>query len=797
MCFRVKKDFRAVNMKKTNQLLNTNWLLRCEDADASNPAREWVNVDLPTHVQNSAHGLPTSQLYQGLNTQKVAWMANKTWVYRREIMVPNVDADSETVLKFKGIDYSFRIDVDGEERIRKDGMFSHTEVPLTPGPHTVEVWIFPPTFVIECIAGHNAGKIPLNHGLKARFSKGWDWAPSLLTTGIWDDVELVERQRLHVQRAWVQTRLSNRNRADCLVHVHLNEPVATATIRVQLDGHEHSFCVVDDRDFVLPVTLTNPTLWWPNGLGHPSRVELAISVTVEGRTLDEYSVLTGLRQISKEPASGQSPNDTPHQLIINGRRVFLRGANWVPGDGCFAAMTRERYETQLTPYAQAHFNIIRVWGGGLIEKDSFYETCDRLGLMVMQEFPLACEIISESEDFLRLVKQEMEDFVPRLNSHPSIVIWTGGNEHFHYWDALESGTPEMDAAKADFSMPLWDDDKMAGGNDPYCNLGLLAIGGLFEKLDGTRPFQPTSGMEGEGEPHGIWNFNPRLGDQRMRDYANLYDFWNDANGHFFSESSVEGIASRESIEFVLDSVTPDLPDPDDPVWIHHKAFDACWPIPRDLYPDRKANLWLDLATLEELFGNFDHVDELIAASQWLQAEGARYMATELRRKMPHTCGLIWWGANEPWPNLAGNQLVDYFGKTRPALAALKNAFAPTILSLRYRHCVDHVFQPELWISNDSGAPFLGQYQIGLEIKACETVQICGQAACGHYESIRLDTLARHRLPAHAWIKVHLQLFNQSGDRVHSSHYLFASTHDKTPLRLHLDWLSDMFKTVEG
>ncbi|MBC2602533.1 glycoside hydrolase family 2 protein [Puniceicoccus vermicola] len=612
-----------IHFKKTNQILNSGWLLRCEDADAPHNAHEWVDVDLPLHVQTSAHGLPLNQLYQGLDTEKVAWMADKTWVYRREIDVPHVNADREIVLCFKGIDYSFRIDVDGEERIRKDGMFSHTEVPLTPGLHTVEVRIFPPTFVVERMAGHNAGELPLNHGLKARFSKGWDWAPPLLTAGIWDDVELVERQRRHVRSAWVQTRLSNRNRADCMVYVHLSEPVAAATITVQLDGHKHRFSVVGDRDFVLPVTLTNPTLWWPNGLGRPDLVELAISVAVEGETLDEYAVLTGLREVRKEPAQGQRPNDTPHQLMINGRRVFLRGANWVPGDCCFAAMTRERYESQLTPYARSHFNIIRVWGGGLIEKASFYETCDRLGLMVMQEFPLACEKVPEREDFLRLVKQEMEDFVPRLNPHPSIVMWTGGNEHFHYWDALESGTPEMNAAKSDFSMRFWNDQEMIGGNDPYRNLVLLFIGGLFEKLDGTRPFQPTSGMEGEGEPHGIWNFNPRLGDQRMRDYDNLYDFWNDAKEHFYSEASVEGIASRESIAHVLDSVAPDLPDPDDPVWIHHKAFDACWPIPRSLYPDRDANpkAALDSSLPSPLQTNHHHANRTPSHQSTFHARG--------------------------------------------------------------------------------------------------------------------------------------------------------------------------------
>lgn len=776
----------------TRQILNDGWQLRCADADAPARARAWVEVELPNHVQCSAHGLPLAKLYQGRNTETVAWMAGRTWVYRRDVQVPEVAADREAVLCFKGIDYCFRIDVDGQERCRKDGMFSPTEIALTPGRHLVEVWIFPPPVVTRRVAGHNAGAIPLNHSLKARFSKGWDWAPCLLTAGIWDEVELIVRRRLHVRHAWVQTRLANRNRADCAVHLHLSEPVAAATITIQLDGRERQFRVVDDGEFVLPLVLTNPTLWWPNGLGRPDLVELAIAVDVEGRTVDDYRLRTGLREVRKEPARGQSPGDTPHQLLINGRRLFVRGANWVPGDSCFAAMTRPRYEQQLAAFAEANFNFVRVWGGGLVEKDAFYDSCDRLGLLVMQEFPLACEAVPESDEFLRLVRQEMAAFVPRLNPHPCIAIWTGGNEHFHYWDNLEGGSPEMEAARTGFGMRFWDDAEMAGGVDPYRNLGLLAIGGLFDKLDGSRPFQPTSGMEGEGEPHGIWNFNPRLGDQRMRDCKNLYEFWNAADQHFYSECSVEGIASRQAIKQVLGTDSPALPHPDQPIWIHHKAFDACWPIPRHLHPDRQANLWLDLATLEELFGAFDSLDDLIAASQWLQAEGARYLATELRRKMPHACGLVWWGANEPWPNLAGNQLVDYFGKPRPALAALKDAFAPVILSLRYRHCVDRACKPELWISNDSGAPFSGRYAIDLELHDREPLQLAGPAACDHYESVRLATLPRLRLPAGAWVRAHLQLTTPEGKLLHQTRHLFASAFDPAPLRPHLPWLAKMF-----
>lgn len=776
--------------------INTNWELRCSSSDAPPETREWKDVNLPCHVQASPHGIPHDEIYRGLNTDKVAWMSDSNWTFRRTIEVPDLSSDEEAVLRFKGIDYAFRIVVDSQEVLEKEGMFSHTEIPLSTGSHTIEIELFPSNYVTECHAGHNAGTIPLNETLKARFSKGWDWAPTLVTTGIWDDVELVIRPVLHIKRAWVTTTLSNSGRADCSVHVTLNKPIDEAEIVVQLDGCTRSYTVVDDNEFVLPITLSHPTLWWPNGMGVANLVDLNIELRCNDKFCDSYTTKTGLRDLRKITATGQGAEDTPHQLLVNNRPVFFRGANWVPGDSCFATMTKDRYKQQLQPYADSHFNIIRVWGGGLIEKDAFYDICDSLGLMVMQEFPLACEPVPETSKFIQKAKHEMEDFVPRLNIHPSIVIWTGGNEHFHYWDNLESGSSEMEAARKGFFMEMWDDEEMLGGVDPYKNKGLLAIGGLFEKLDGSRPYQPTSGMEGEGEPHGIWNFNPRLGDQRMHDYKNLYDFWNAADQHFYSESSVEGISHRQAIEYVLETKSPSLPHPDDLTWIHHKAFDACWPIDRDLYPERKANLWLDLDIIEELFGALTNLDDLISASQWIQAEGARYMAAELRRKIPHTCGLIWWGANEPWPNLAGNQLVDWFGTPRPALAALKEAFAPTILSLRYRHCVDNAIKPELWISNDSGQPFTGHYQVNIEVDGSEPIKLDGSLYCDDYQSIRITTLPRRRLSPGETARMNLQLFDQTQNDncIHKSTYFFSGSGVEAPMLSHLEQMKKQYST---
>ncbi len=772
-------------MKESSQVISEWSLAQLDPGDIDHRLANagWQPVQIPNVVQTSSFGLPKEDLYRLENTEKVQWMSACAWAYRTTLNLPEISPDNEGVLCFHGLDYYCDIRIDGKVVCKHEGMFSSVEVPLShlpAGNHELVVVFYPPRDFTN----------PLREHGKARFAIGWDWAPRLITIGIWNDAEWVERPKLHVRQAWVETHLANTQRADCIVQVRLSERVSKGRIKVTLAGIEETFPIVDTDSLRLPVRILNPPLWWPNGCGQPTLVDVQIDLAVAGRLTAPYTLRTGLREVRRIPAEGQRPEDIPLQLVVNGRKVFMRGANWVPADCCIADVDHDRYALFLRQFADAGFNLLRVWGGGLIEKDAFYDLADELGLMIMQEFPLACERVAESERFLRTITAEAQAFIPRLNRHPTLVLWTGGNEHYHYWEALNSGTPIMEASKADIlaneTLGLRTYD-YRGGVDPYGNLGLKQIAALVAELDGTRPFQPTSGMEGEGEPHGIWNWDPQIGDQRMRDYATLYDYWNNQREHFYSEASVEGIANRPAIEYVTGNPQPAMPQPGDPVWQHHKAFNACWPVNLAINPDLRSTLWLDLASIDRLFGRLEDLDDLITASQWLQAEGGRYLVTELRRKMPHTCGVIWWGANEPWPNLAGNQLIDYFGQPRPALSALANAFKPTILSLRYRHCVAHGFKPELWISHDGEDTFRGRYEVLVEDCASgEKERYQGAITCAAYASVFIKTLRYRRLNAGTRLQVECRLFDAGERLVHVEHYLFASNDDPAPLRPMLD-----------
>lgn len=727
---------------------------------------DWRPVEIPCTVQTSPFGLPLDELYQRDNIETVRWMEAEYWLFRTTVTPPAVRADEEAVYLFQGIDYRCRIYLNGQHVLDHEGMFSPIAIPLTGVPAHSELLV-----VIEPFADESATP----QTLKARYSfgKGWDFAPKLQSRGIWDEAALVVRPRLRVTAVAVDTALNNDQRADVTLRVSLSERVAFGHITAQLQGVTRTFPIVNADQLALPLNIPSPTLWWPNGQGEPSLSDLRLELDMPGRATLPCTRRVGLRSLDRVACEGQGVEDIPLQLVVNGRPVFLKGVNWVPLDSCPGTITRERYAQFLQQFKAAGVNLIRVWGGGLKEKDAFYALADELGLMVMQEFPLACQLLSREEAFLRLLAQEATAIIHAVQHHPCVVIWTGGNEHFHYWDLLDSGTERMEAAKAAMASHFnFNSRDWRAGTDTYDEPALAMMGELCARLDPGRPFQLTSGMEGEGEVHGIWTWNPAIGDHRYRDYDSLYDYWLDARQHLYSEASVSSIANLSTIGQVLGTTSPYLPEKDDPIWRLHHAFAAAW----DHFPD----LWLDIPSTEALFGALDSLDDLILANQWMQGEGARFLIEETRRKMGHTCGIIWWGVNEPWPGLAGNALIDYFGRPKLGWQFLANAFQPTMLSLRYRHCVARTCKPELWLTHDGPLPFHGRYEVETEnLRTGEVDRYAGQVAADRAQSCYLRTLLPLRLTAGSQAQITCRLYDGE-TLVHQNDYFFASNEDAAP-----------------
>ncbi len=167
--------------------------------------------------------------------------------------------------------------------------------------------------------------------------------------------------------------------------------------------------------------IEKPRLWWPSGSGEQALY--ALSVELPGDTVTKQIGLRTIELITTPDAAGSR-----FAFKVNGREIFCRGANWIPADALFSRSSPEKTEDLLQSAKAANMNMIRVWGGGFYEQDYFYDLCDRLGLMVWQDFMFACNLYPSTEDFLENVAREVDYQVKRLSSHPSIALWCGDNE---------------------------------------------------------------------------------------------------------------------------------------------------------------------------------------------------------------------------------------------------------------------------------------------------------------------------------------------------------------------------------
>lgn len=419
------------------KLLHDHWLLAHFDPTdellACPPPGGWESARVPGTVQTSAFGLPLAELYKGKRIQEVQWMKERLWVYRRTLDVPDAGEDETVRLVFAGLDYRYEVRVDGARMVAGEGMFHPLTVPLDEmrGRRVeIEVRLLP-----QAISA-----MEMRETTKAQFTRGWDFAPELHTVGIWDEVALEVVPRLRVTEAFIETRLENRQRARVTVRAQLSETVGKAWAEITLAGSSRRVPVFDADHVTAYVEVEYPQLWWPNGLGAAAMHELAITLVADGRKTETFRQQVGLREVSRISAAGQRPTDIPLQFVINGVPLFINGVNWVPPDACVGDITDAHYDGILSKFREGNVNLIRVWGGGLCEKRRFYDQCDALGLLVFQEYPLACGL-GGSEDFYRQLRREATQIAHKLRRHPSVFLFCGGNENYHYWDMLNGDSP--------------------------------------------------------------------------------------------------------------------------------------------------------------------------------------------------------------------------------------------------------------------------------------------------------------------------------------------------------------------
>jgi beta-mannosidase len=678
---------------------------------------DWIDVRVPGDVHRAlmAAGRIEDPFYDR-NEQRCAWLEEREWWYRLSFdgAPEPLQPDERLLLVFHGLDTFATIWLNGEEIGRHRNMFREAVFDVSGRVRAGE-----PNMLALCFHrpldhagagapdqwGRNPERVTMR---KAQFGFGWDWGPRLPTIGIWRPVELRRERRAAISGVHFYTleidRTSNRavvavrieaerfatdkplTAAISLTPAPAGEPVAEHTVNLE-DKKTH----LEARAYLV---VENPRLWWTHDLGEPALYDLRVSLREDRAHVVHHQSRVGIRTLELEQSPDPAERGTRFfRFVLNGVGIFARGANWIPADSFVGAIEEERYEKLLGAAKEANMNMLRVWGGGIYERDVFYNLCNELGLLVWQDFMFACATYPEADpDFVAEVEAEARYQVRRLRSHPCLALWCGNNENQWIHDRTFWYRPH---------------NKVPGAR--YYDEILPRV---VAELDGKTPYWPGSPYGGsdynareEGNVHNweVWhgNFPRRFGEKPRTDPTPekvSYLRYAEDTGRFISEFGMHAAPVYETLRRVI---------PPEQLYRHSASMDHH---NKDEPKNKGDNLML---TVTGLPGN---LEEYIDYSMIAQAEGLKFGIEHFRRRKPHCSGTLFWQLNDCWPVLSWS-VLDYYGFAKAGYYYVKRAYAPVLASFKQLEDGD----VELWITNDALTEIQETVTVRLRTFAGDTV----------------------------------------------------------------------------
>ena len=271
---------------------------------------------------------------------------------------------------------------------------------------------------------------PYNFIRKMACSFGWDWGPDLRTAGLWKPARLERWSVARLGRVMPVITVDGGGAGRVELRIDLERIDSDAPLRLTAEilGHRIESAVdAGTTSATLVVRVPDAPVWWPAGYGEQPLADLTLTLSTDDQELDRWQRRIGFRTVELNTAADEI--GTAFTLSINGQPVFVKGVNWIPDDHFLTRITAERLERRLDQAVSANMNLIRVWGGGIFESEAFYRACDERGLLVWQDFLLACAAYPEESPLWGEIEAEARENVVRLMPHPSLVLFNGGNEN--------------------------------------------------------------------------------------------------------------------------------------------------------------------------------------------------------------------------------------------------------------------------------------------------------------------------------------------------------------------------------
>ncbi|TDQ52373.1 glycoside hydrolase family 2 protein [Actinorugispora endophytica] len=682
--------------------LRDDWTLRAE-APEEVPASigsAGVPATVPgcVHTDLLAAGLIPNP-YEGANEDELTWIGRTRWSYTTGFDAAALAGAERVDLECEGLDTVADLSLNGRPLGRTRNMHRAYRFDLRPalreGGNELRVEFASPYGYAEALREElgdrpNAYPEPFQFIRKMACNFGWDWGPTLVTSGIWRPI------RLH---AWSTARLSRvvpqvtvaatpeggaRGRVLVRVEVERSDTGEDAglTLRAEIAGRTAAVAVPPGvcRTEV-EVEVDDPALWWPIGHGDQPLYDLRVVLSADGAELADWRRRVGFRTVELD--TGVDEGGRRFTFVINGKPVLVKGANWIPDDCFVTRVGRERYAERIDQAVGANMNLLRIWGGGRYESEDFYELCDERGVLVWQDFLFACAAYPEESPLAEEVEAEAREAVVRLAPYPSLVLWNGNNENiWGFWD--------------------WDWEKPLAGRSWGEGYYLDLLPRVVAELDPTRPYWPGSPYSGSPDVHPN---DPRHAAMHIWDVWNEVDYtvYRDYKPRFVSEFGFQAPPAYATLRAALPG--EDL-RPDSPGMLHHqKAIDGNGKLARGLAPH---------------FGDTADFDDWHYLTQVNQARALTVGIEHFRAQWPDCAGSVVWQLNDCWP-VTSWAAVDGDGRRKPLWYALRAVYADRLATI----------QPEgeglvLALANDTDQEWAGTARLAR--RSLEGVVLAGAEA---------------------------------------------------------------------
>lgn len=651
-------------MKVLKQSLHDNWTFK-----ESKGSRTWsAQVPGCVHTDLLANQVIQDPFY-GNNEKRYQWIEYKDWEYAHYFSVSKEAFEqSQQTLVFEGLDTYADVYLNGELILESQNMFRTWRIPikhlLRQDENELKVYFksalnqaLPQLaqmdfryFAVQDDA-HQASALTR----KAPYHYGWDWGPRFLTAGIWKPVYLESWEVARIESLYYQTLQVEEHLAIIQVDIEI-EAFQEVSSFLRIVEKDHKAIYWEDKvelhlgvhTYTYKISIENPERWWPVGLGKPHLYTLDCLLLIKEEVYDQEAQRLGIRKIElqqKEDSQGKS-----FEFIVNDIPLFIKGANWIPADSFPSQITDTRYRDWIQTAVDAHFNMLRVWGGGIYESDAFYDLCDELGILVWQDFMFACSLFPAHSEFLENVRQEAIDNVKRIRNHPSLALWCGDNENEWIYDFQGEGM------KRRFDTH---DQEIKSFEKSYYKL-IEVLQRVAQEYDPQRYFWVSSpSSEGKAEPN-------------SDDYGDIHhwDIWHMGQAvegfkllkpRFISEFGIQGMPHQQTLEDYI---------PEKEHFIGSPAMET--------HQKHDRGYALIQHYLNQNYPSPKDFPSYVQLSQIQQADYIKLAVEHFRALKPHCMGVLYWQFNDCWP-VCSWASVDYKLRWKALHYYARKFYAPVLV----------------------------------------------------------------------------------------------------------------------